>query len=57
LYRNKKPLFGKNAFTGYFNFKERVTAIPMKDDLMEIHEEHKIPAINLFPAKQRMITK
>lgn len=24
---------------------------------MEIHEEHKIPAINLFPAKQRMITK
>jgi len=29
LYRNKRPLFGNNSFTGYFNYKERVTAIPM----------------------------
>lgn len=34
LYRNKKPLYGSNPFTGYFNYKERVTAVPMKDDLM-----------------------
>jgi len=24
---------------------------------MQIKEEHKIPAINIFPAKQRLITK
>lgn len=57
LYRNKRPLFGKNFFTGYFNYKERVTAVPMQQDLMQIKEEHKIPAINIFPAKQRIITK
>ncbi len=29
----------------------------MSQDPIEIHEEHKIPAINIFPAKQKLITK
>ena len=50
-------MFGNNAFTGYFNFKERATAVPMADDPIEIKEELKIPAINIYPAKQKLITK
>ena len=57
LYRNKKPLFGKNHFPSYFNYKERVTAVGLTKDPMEIREEHRIPSINIFPSKQKMITK
>lgn len=57
LYRNKKPLYGNNSFTSYFNFKERAIAIPMADDPIEIKEFAKIPAINIYPAKQKLITK
>ncbi len=57
LYRNKKAVFGNSSFTGYFNYKERVAAVPLKDDPMQLREEHHIPAINIFPGKQRLITK
>lgn len=57
LYRNKKALFGTNQFTSFFNYKERVAAIPLKDDPIQLKEEHHVPAINIFPCKQRMITK
>lgn len=29
----------------------------MSQDPMEIREEHKIPSINIFPSKQKLITK
>jgi hypothetical protein len=57
LYRNKKPLVGNSQFSSYFNYKERVTAVGLTSDPMEVREEHKIPAFNIFPAKQKMITK
>jgi telomerase reverse transcriptase len=57
LYRNKRPLFGHNSFTGYFNYRERMSANSMSDDMMQIKEELKVPSIHVFPAKQRLITK
>jgi hypothetical protein len=58
LYRNKKAVFVPGTpFTGYFNYKERQAAVPLKDDPMQLREEHSVPAINVFPCKQRLITK
>lgn len=58
LYRNKKAVFGNSTpFTGYFNYKERVAAVPLKDNPMQLREEHPVPAVNIFPGKQRLITK
>ena len=34
LYRNKKPLYGTNHFSSFFNYKERVTAIGISEDPM-----------------------
>ena len=58
LYRNKKAVYGNTTpFTGYFNYKERVSAVPLTEDPMQLREENSIPSINIFPGKQRLITK
>ena len=36
LYRNKKPLVGNGHFPSYFNYKERVTAVGLKQDPLQI---------------------
>ena len=38
MYRNKKPLFGRSHFTAYFNYKERVSAVGLSQDPMELKE-------------------
>ena len=57
LYRNKKPIIGQGHFTSYFNYKERVTAVGLEKDPMDILESNSIPSINIFPSKQKLITK
>ena len=58
LYRNKKAILGNSgSFTSYFNYKERTSAVPLKQDPMQLNEEHSVPAINIFPGRQRIITK
>lgn len=36
LYRNKKALFGSTNFPSFFNYKERIAAIPLKEDPMQL---------------------
>lgn len=56
LYRNKKPLQEIQSLSSYFNFKERAHAVSMQDNIMGINEESQA-AINIFPGKQKLITK